>query len=89
MPQGYLQQRIAFVNSSKIFQELPAAQDAQKRIAGIGKPMQDSLETMKKDLQEKYAEYQKKESLYNDATKKTEQQKLLEQNQAALVAAAA
>ncbi len=76
------QQRIAFVNSSKIFAELPAAQDAQKRIDGIGKPMQDSLEAMKKDLQDKYAEYQKKESLYNDATKKTEQQKLLEQNQA-------
>ena len=76
------QQRIAFVNSSKIFQELPQAQDAQKRIDGIGKPMQDSLEAMKKDLQDKYAEYQKKESLYNDATKKTEQQKLLEQNQA-------
>jgi outer membrane protein len=73
------QQRIAFVNSSKIFAELPAAQDAQKRIDGIGKPMQDSLETMKKDLQDKYAEYQKKEALYNDATKKTEQQKLLEQ----------
>ena len=76
------QQRIAFVNSSKIFQELPAAQDAQKRIDGIGKPMQDSLETMKRDLQDKYAEYQKKEALYNDATKKTEQQKLLEQERA-------
>jgi len=76
------QQRIAFVNSSKIFQELPAAQEAQRRIDGIGKPMQDSLETMKKDLQEKYAEYQKKESLYNDATKKSEQQKLLEQERA-------
>ena len=76
------QQRIAFVNSTKIFQELPAAQEAQKRIDGIGKPMQDSLETMKKDLQEKYAEYQKKEALYNDATKKSEQQKLLEQERA-------
>jgi len=76
------QQRIAFVNSSKIFQELPAAQDAQKRIDGIGKPMQDSLEAMKKDLQDKYTEYQKKEALYNDATKKSEQQKLLEQERA-------
>jgi len=79
---AHAQQRIAFVNSSKIFQELPEAQTAQKRIDGIGKPMQDSLEAMKKDLQDKYAEYQKKESLYNDATKKSEQQKLMEQNQA-------
>jgi outer membrane protein len=76
------QQRIAFVNSTKIFQELPAAQEAQRRIDGIGKPMQDSLEAMKKDLQEKYAEYQKKEALFNDATKKSEQQKLLEQERA-------
>jgi len=76
------QQRIAFVNSSKIFQELPAAQEAQKRIDGIGKPMQDSADAMTKDLQDKYAEYQKKEALYNDATKKSEQQKLLEQERA-------
>lgn len=72
------QQRIGFVNSNKIFQELPAAQDAQKRIDAIGKPFQDSLEVMQKDLQARYEEYQKKEALYNEATKKTEQQKLID-----------
>jgi len=72
------QQRIGYVNSTKIFQELPAAQEAQRRIDAIGKPLQDSLETMQKDLQGQYEEYQKKEALYNETTKKTEQQRLIE-----------
>ena len=72
------QQRIAYVNSTKIFQELPAAQEAQRKIDGISKPLQDSLDTMQKDLQAQYEEYQKKEALYNDATKKSEQQRLIE-----------
>lgn len=72
------QQRIAYVNSTKIFQELPAAQEAQRKIDGISKRLQDSLDTMQKDLQAQYEEYQKKEALYNDATKKSEQQRLIE-----------
>jgi len=72
------QQRIGYVNSTKIFQELPAAQEAQRRIDAIGKPLQDSLEAMQRDLQGRYEEYQKKESLFNETTKKAEQQKLIE-----------
>ncbi len=72
------QQRIGYVNSTKIFQELPSAQEAQKRIDAIGKPFQDSLEAMQKALQGRYEEYQKKETLYNEATKKSEQQKLID-----------
>jgi outer membrane protein len=70
--------KIAYVNSGKILQELPAAQDAQKRIEAISKPFQDSLDAMQKDLQGRYEEYQKKEALMTDAAKKTEQQKLVE-----------
>jgi outer membrane protein len=72
------QQRIGYVNSTKIFQELPAAQEAQRRIDAIGKPLQDSLEAMQRNLQSQYEEYQKKESLYNEATKKSAQQALIE-----------
>jgi len=72
-------QRIGYVNSAKIFQEYPAAKDAQKKIDAIRKPMQDSLEAMQRDLQSRYEEYQRKEALYNDATKKAEQQKLIDQ----------
>jgi outer membrane protein len=71
-------QKIGYVNSAKIFQELPAAQDAQKKIDALGKPIQDSLETMQKELQARYEEYQKKEALMTDAAKKTEQQKLVD-----------
>ena len=74
----FAQQRIGYVNSTKIFQELPAAQDAQRRIDAIGKPLQDSLEAMQKGLQASYEEYQKKEALFNEVTKKAEQQKLIE-----------
>ena len=68
------QQKIGFVNSTKIFQEIPEAQDAQKRIDAITKPYQDSLAAMEKALQTKIDEYQKKESLMNDAAKKAAQQ---------------
>jgi len=70
-------QRIGFVNSAKIFQELPEAKDAQKKIDGISKPYQDTLEAKQRDLQGKYEEYQKKEGMMNDAAKKTAQQELL------------
>ena len=67
-------QKIGFVVSSKIFQELPEAQEAQKRLEAIAKPIQDSIAAMRKELQMKVEEYQKKEGLLNDASKKTLQQ---------------
>jgi outer membrane protein len=78
VPATFAQQKIGYVNSAKIFQELPAAQEAQRRIDALGKPIQDSLETMQRDLQARYEDYQKREALLNDATKKTEQQKLID-----------
>jgi outer membrane protein len=71
-------QKIGYVNSAKIFQELPAAQDAQKKIEAIGKPYRDTLEAIQTELQTRYDEYQKKEGLMTDAAKKAEQQKLME-----------
>ena len=72
------QQKIGYVNSAKIFQELPAAQDAQRRIDAMSKPVQDSLEAMQTELRARYEDYQKREALLNDAAKKSEQQKLIE-----------
>ena len=68
------QQKIGFVNSTKIFQEIPEAQEAQKKIDAITKPYQDSLSSMEKTLQAKIEDYQKRESLLNEAAKKTAQQ---------------
>ena len=71
-------QKIGYVNSTKIFQELPEAQDAQKRIDALSKPLQDSLEAKQRDLQAKYDEYQKKEAMMNEAAKRAAQQEILE-----------
>lgn len=68
------QQKVGYVNSTKIFQEIPEAQEAQKRIDAITKPYQDSLAGMEKTLQAKIEDYQKRESLLNDAAKKSAQQ---------------
>ena len=66
--------KIGFVVSAKIFQELPEAQEAQKRLEAIAKPIQDSIAAMRKELQTKVDEYQKKEGLLNEQSKKTLQQ---------------
>jgi outer membrane protein len=78
---GAAQQKIGFVNSSKIFQELPAAQEAQKKIDALSKPMQDTLEAMQRDFQAAVEDYQKREGMLNDASKKDQQQKLMEMQQ--------
>ena len=76
-------QKIGYVNSTKIFQEYPAALDAQKKIDAVGRPFQDSLDAMQKDLQSRYDDYQKKEAMMNDVTKKAKQQELVELERAA------
>jgi outer membrane protein len=71
-------QKIGYVNSSKIFQEYPEALEAQKKIDAIGRPLQDSLDAMQRELQARYEDYQKKESMMNDAAKRAEQQRLVD-----------
>ncbi len=75
------QQKIGFVNSSKIFQEIPEAKEAQKKLEAIAKPIQDEIEKREKAIQEKLDEYKKKESLMNDAAKKTAQQEIYDMDQ--------
>ena len=76
-------QKIGFVNSTTIFNSLPEAKDATKRLEAISKPVQDSLEMMQKDLQTKYDEYQKKADLMTDAGKRSAQQEIQELQQRA------
>jgi outer membrane protein len=73
--------KIGFVNSGKIFQELPEAQDAQRRIDAMSKPIQDAIEAKEKELQDKIDDYKKKESMMNDAAKKTAQDEILDLEQ--------
>jgi outer membrane protein len=76
-------QRIAYVNSSKILDELPEAQDAAKRLANYAKPIQDSLQLMQSQIQAKYDDYQKKQAIMTEASKTAAQQEIQELQQAA------
>ena len=71
-------QKIGYVISPKIFQELPEALDAQKRLEALEKPLQDTLATLAQDIQTRIEEYQKKETMMNDAARRTEQQEIQE-----------
>lgn len=71
-------QKIGFVNSAEIFDQLPEAKDATKRLEAFAKPVQDSLQMMQKQLESKVEEYQKKEAMMTDAAKRAAQQELQE-----------
>ena len=69
--------KIGYVNSSKILQEFPEAQDAQKRIDAFQLRIQDSLDIFQKQYQERMKEYQQKEGMMTDQAKKNAQQELV------------
>jgi outer membrane protein len=69
-------QKIGFVVSPKIFQELPEALEAKRKLEGLERPIQDSLAALAQDIQLSIEEYQKKEAMMNDAAKRTAQQEI-------------
>jgi len=69
--------KIGFVNSAKILQEYPEAQDAQKKLDGMGKGWQAELEQKSKDLEQKYEEFQKKESMLSEQAKRDQREELV------------
>src|SRR4030042_4306459 len=75
------QQKSGFVNSQTILNEMPEAQEAQKKLNGLIQMAQDTLEQMQKDFQSQYEDYQKKQALMTDASKKEQVQKLVEMDQ--------
>jgi outer membrane protein len=76
--------KIGFVNSSKILEEYPEAQDAKRKLEAFGKQIQDSLETMSSAYQAKLQEYQQKVSLMTEQAKQAAQQELLAMEQRAM-----
>jgi outer membrane protein len=80
---AFAQQKIAYVNSTKIFDELPEARAAAKSLESFAKPVQDSLQMMQKQLEDQVAEYQKGEAMMTDAGKRAKQQSLQELQQRA------
>jgi len=73
--------KIGYVSSDVILQQYPDAVEAQKKLESLAKGWQDELEKMTKELQEKYAAYQKKEGMMTEQAKLQEQQKLLAKEQ--------
>jgi outer membrane protein len=76
-----LSQKSGFVNSQTILNELPEAQEAQKKLNGLIQSAQDTLEKMQKDFQGQYEDYQKKQAMMTDVSKKEQEQKLVELDQ--------
>jgi outer membrane protein len=68
--------RIGFVNSSKILQEYPEAQEVNKRLDAMAQGWQAELERMSKDFETKYEDYKKKEALMTDTERRAAQEDL-------------
>lgn len=83
--QSFAQQlKIGYVNSAKILEEYPEAQDAKKKLEAYGKRIQDSLEAMSSVYQAKLQEFQQKSSLMTDQAKQSMQQDLIAMEQRAM-----
>ena len=69
--------KIGYINSAKVLQEFPEAQDAQRKLDAMGAQWQSELEGMDKELQTKYDDFQKKEPLLKDDEKRAQRDELL------------
>jgi outer membrane protein len=83
LPTAAQPQKIGYVNSAKIFDDLSEAREITKRLEALAKPIQDSLQLMQKDIESKVEDYQKKESMLNDAAKRAAVQEVQDLQQRA------
>jgi len=60
------QQKIGYINSEAIMQQLTEAQDAQKQLDGLTADWQTELSKMQTDLQHKFEDYDKKKLIMSD-----------------------
>lgn len=76
-PRAYSQAlKIGYVNSSKILQEYPEAQEVNKRLDAMAQQWQSELESMSKEFETKYQDYKKKEALMTDTERRAAQEDL-------------
>lgn len=71
------QQKIGYVNSAKILQEFPEAQEAQKKLDATGAQWQSELERMSRELQTRYEDFQKKEATMAEQAKRDQREELI------------
>ena len=69
--------KIGYVDSQKIFEGLPEAQDVQKALDQKLGVWQDSLELMTKNFQTEYEAYQAQQAMMSESVKEEKQQMLM------------
>jgi len=74
----FAQQKIGYIDSEKIFAELPEYQDALKKLETRSLGWKQNIENKKKSLDSLFQDYQSKEILYTDDIKKEKQQIIIE-----------
>lgn len=73
--------KIGFVDSQKIFEGLPEAQDVQKKLDAQLGVWQDSLDIMTKGFQAEFEAYQAQQGMMSEAAKEEKQQYLMRMQQ--------
>jgi outer membrane protein len=74
--------KLGFVDSQKIFEGLPEAQAAQKKLDARLQQWQDTLEVMSRNFQADFEAYQAQQGAMSTAAKEERQQELLRMQQA-------
>ena len=73
--------KIGYVDSQKIFEGLPEAQDVQKALDAQLGVWQDSLELMTRNFQSEYEAYQAQQAMMSESVKEEKQQVLMRMQQ--------
>lgn len=74
-------QKIAVVNTQAIFTEMPDTKAMQKELEALQKTFEESIESMKQELQKKYEEFVAKQDTYIESIKLRKQQEIQDINQ--------
>lgn len=69
--------KIGFVDSQKIFEKLPEAQQAKKKLDSLAKIWQDEMEKMIQGFQAQYEDYKSNQGTVTDVGKKAKEQDLM------------
>jgi outer membrane protein len=78
LPQrGVAQQKIGYIDSQLIIDQLPDAQDAKRRLEILSSEWQGEIKRKKDKLDKLFKEYQAKEILYTDELKAQKQKELV------------
>ena len=74
-------QQFGRVDLTAIIPNMPEYQEADKNLAEYGKDLQDQLEQMQVEFNQKLADYQKNANIYSDAIRQTKESELQQLDQ--------